>query len=100
MQNTKTGNTQKFFGITKTGYSSGVYGCSNEFFTLIYLDNTRLNSISFKGLYGASERVGEAMKGKGYSESYLSSVIGKVIGEDKKFAMGEKEIIEIIKNTL
>ncbi len=97
----------KTFTILKVGYSSGVYGCSNEYFTCIYsstprqrkLYNGGLHSFSFKGLYGVESRIEEAMKEKVFTFSYTPSQYGKITGQDKYWIgfKGETEAIKYIK---
>lgn len=98
----------KTFTILKVGYSVGVYGCSNEFFTCIYTSTPRekkiynvsgLSSFSFKGMYGVEERIKEVMKEKGFKESYCPSNFGQLKGEDKYWIgfKSENQAIEYIK---
>lgn len=85
----------KTFTIIKIGYSSGVYGCSNEYFTLIYTDKKEsLKSQSFYGMYGSSERVSAVMKDKGYKEKYTQSFFGRMTRKDlTKNCISEHSII-------
>lgn len=79
----------KQFTIIKVGYTKGIYGCSNEFFTCVYVNDDGINSFSFKGLYGAEQRVARILTNKGYEEKYTSSDFGK---------MTAKEVAPIFKN--
>lgn len=92
----------KWYTIIKIGYSCGVYGCSNEYFTLIYTDNKEgLKSQSFYGMYGAEERVSATMKDKGYKEHYTQSFYGKMTKKDlTKNCISERDIIRYTCNLL
>lgn len=72
----------KYFGITKTGYTAGVYGCSGEYFTCIYTTDKGLKSFKFNGMYGAEERVSKMMKDRGFQDSYIQSDYGKMTRKD------------------
>lgn len=89
---------KKYFGIIKTGYSAGIYGCSNEYFVCIYTDKDRLNSFAFKGMYGVENRIEEAMKNKGYIYSYIPTQFGQIKGSDKNWCgfLYENKAIEYI----
>lgn len=70
----------KHFIIIKTGYSSGVYGCSAEYFTLVIYDpehDWKMIPINFQGMYGAEYRVAEYLNkaglighGQAFSSNY------------------------------
>ena len=67
----------KIFITMKVGYSwSKMYGKTNEYFTTIIINENVITSISYKGMYGAEERVGRALKDKGYDEKYIPSDYG------------------------
>lgn len=91
----------KHFIIIKTGYSSGVYGCTAEYFTLIIYDPSHswvLVPYYFYGMYGAEHRVAEYLHQaglKGYSGSY-SADYGKVPYREKR-GMNEHAMIEELK---
>ena len=69
----------KWYTIIKIGYSAGVYGCSNEYFTLIHTDKKEgLKSQSFYGMYGAEERVARMMEDNGYKQKYTHSFFGRM----------------------
>lgn len=58
------------------GYSCGVYGCSNEYFTAIIVNTEErdpMSGVPFKGLYGAEYRIAEVLKAKGYEQYYTAS---------------------------
>ena len=69
---------KKQFTILKVGYSKGIYGCSNEYFTCIYTNKQGFNSFSFKGMYGVEERVAEVLKSKGLEEVYTPTDYGLI----------------------
>jgi hypothetical protein len=91
---------QNYFTVIKIGYSVGVYGCSNEYFNCIYTTKEGLKSFCFKGLYGAEDRIEEAIKNKGYKFNYISNQFGLIKGEAKNWVgfKYENEAIDIIKN--
>ena len=68
----------KQFTNIKIGYTSGIYGCSNELFVCIYFNKKGMGSFCFKGMYGAEERVSRLMQDKGYKEVYTPSDYGKM----------------------
>ena len=92
----------KWYTIIKIGYTKGIYGCSGEYFTLIYTDKKEgLKSQSFYGMYGAEERVSAIMKEKGYNEKYTQSFYGKMVRSDlTKNCISEHDIIKYTVNLL
>lgn len=86
----------KLFTQFKVGYSSGMYGCSNEYFTLIYTDASGLHSINHYGLYGSDERVARAMKERGYTQQHVQSPnYGKMsLREAKPYFISEDQAIK------
>lgn len=72
----------KQFTTLKVGYSSGIYGCSAEYFTTIVIDGDKHSTFCFYGMYGAEERIAGALKNLGYTEFYTPSVYGKVTKKD------------------
>jgi hypothetical protein len=74
----------KQYTTIKIGYSVGVYGCSNEFFTTIYINGSKNGSFSFYGMYGAEERINRAMEAKGYKGFYTQSHYGRMVREDSR----------------
>lgn len=72
----------KLFGITKTGYTAGIYGNSGEYFTCIYVDHNGMNAFKFHGQYGAEERVARLMRDRGYKEAYIQSDYGQLRRKD------------------
>ena len=90
--------TNKLFTITKIGYSSGTYGCTGEYFIAIWIDKDGGHSYPFHGLYGAENRVAEALKDAGYEEFYTGAGYGRLTGEDRKRHHAEHTAIEYIKD--
>ena len=87
----------KTYTIIKVGYSSGVYGCSGEYFQAIIIKDDEMLGICFVGMYGVESRISGALKKKGYIEKYIKSGgYGKITGEMKKYAISENEAIEEI----
>ncbi|MEK9207297.1 MAG: hypothetical protein AAB922_02365 [Patescibacteria group bacterium] len=74
----------KQFTTIKVGHTAGVYGCSGEYFPLIYTNGSKHGSIHFYGMYGPEGRVSEAMKQKGYKEFYTSSRYGRMVRDDTR----------------
>ena len=72
----------KQYTTIKIGYSVGIYGCSNEYFTTIAINGKKTNSFSFYGMYGAEERINRAMEAKGYKGFYTQSHYGKMVRKD------------------
>lgn len=68
----------KMATIIKTGYTSGVYGCSGEYFTLIAINGKNHSSIKFNGMYGAEERVRTELEKYGYNFFYTNGEYGKL----------------------
>lgn len=88
----------KQFTTIKTGYTAGIYGCSNEYFTTIYINDTGINSFHFYGMYGAEERIARAMKEKGYEEKYTQSFYGRMTRKDiTKASKSEHTTLEELK---
>jgi hypothetical protein len=87
----------KQFTTIKTGYRAGVYGCISEYFTTLILDGDSHNSIRFDGLYGAEERVAQALRDKGYTEFYTPAGYGRMVKNDARGYKSEYEAIEEIK---
>jgi len=88
---------QKFTTI-KVGYTTGVYGCSNEYFTTIILNGDEEQAISHHGMYGSEDRINGALKAKGYKEFYITSYFGKMTKKDVcKWVVSETEALEKIK---
>lgn len=87
----------KQFTTIKIGYSVGVYGCSGEYFTTIYMNGNKHGSFSFYGMYGADERINREMEAKGYKQFYTPSRFGKMVREDREGIQSEATAIEYIK---
>lgn len=91
-------NSNKWYTIIKIGYSVGVYGCSGEYFTVVWYDGETPNSQSFYGMYGAEERIGHIFKDAGYSEKYTQSFYGRMTRKDlTKNCVSEYQVIEMLK---
>jgi hypothetical protein len=91
----------KLFTRIKTGYSSGAYGCTAEYYTIIWIDENGPHSIQTKGIYGYEYRVCEPLEAAGYKYFGVNdSVYGKIIGETKSYAYSEIAAIEKIKEIL
>jgi hypothetical protein len=86
----------KLFTTIKVGYSSGVFGCTGEYFITVFTHKKGLSSFKFKGLYGAEDRVNAVMKQKGYKDFYNGVSYGKLTGDDKKFYWSETQAIKFI----
>jgi hypothetical protein len=87
----------KKFTTLKVGYSTGVYGCSNEYFTTIIIDGDKTSSISHRGMYGSEERINGALEAKGFTRFYTPTDFGKI--PNRKIWPGfhsEYEAIDII----
>lgn len=92
----------KYCTIIKRGYSAGVHGCSNEFFTLIYTSENGLKSIHFKGMYGVEERIRKEIEAKGYEFNYTGGYYGQLKGDERtwKYWLYENQAIEEIEKNL
>lgn len=88
----------KQFTTIKIGYTAGVYGCSNEYFTTILVNGNKHDSVTFYGMYGAEERVNRALEERGYNRFYVNSIYGRMTRNDipKKCVSSEYEAIEYI----
>lgn len=91
----------KKYTTIKTGYSSGVYGCSGEYFTTIVINGDRTDFFHHKGLYGSGERVNNALKDKGYEFFYTCAGYGKIKAREypKGWYMSETQAIKHINET-
>ena len=89
----------KIFTTIKVGYTAGTYGCSNEFFTTIIVDENGMSSVSFKGMYGVEDRVAAALKEKGYDHKWTPSDFGRMNTREvnKNLFLYENQAIEKIK---
>ena len=91
----------KQFTTIKVGYTSGIYGCSNEFFTTIIVTDNDMYGFNFKGMYGVEERVNKALKEKGYTYRYIKSDYGKMTAKDVfPIFEYENQILEYIEENL
>lgn len=88
----------KTFTIIKTGYTAGIYGCSNEYFVCIYSKGREMHNFLFHGMYGAEERVARAMKDKGFVDCYTPSWFGKMTRKDVcPGSLSETQAIDLVK---
>ena len=90
---------RKNFTILKVGYTTGVYGCSGEYFTCIYNNKAGMNSFSFEGMYGVEERVEATLKDRGYQFIYINSDYGKMKYREipRNFFLSESGAVELAK---
>ena len=89
---------KKQFTIIKVGYSAGIYGCSAEYFTTIWVDQTGLNAFHFQGLYGTEDRVARMFKDKGYEQQHTFEEYGKLTRKDMIHAfISEQKALELVK---
>jgi hypothetical protein len=86
----------KQFTTIKVGYTAGIYGCSNEYFTTIIINGSKHTSISHYGMYGSEERVNHALMDRGYREFYTPSDFGRMIAKDvnKNLFTSEHDVIK------
>lgn len=68
----------KVFTIIKTGYTSGITGCTGEYFTLIAINGKSHSTIKFNGLYGAEDRLRKEFEKYGYYFFYTNGEYGKL----------------------
>jgi hypothetical protein len=89
----------KLFTIIKTGYSSGIYGCSNEYFTAIVIKDDITSSYMFRGLYGEDERMKSLLVEQGFKPFYSYGAYGKIPSREYKASMFDsiKEIANKVK---
>lgn len=86
----------KYFTIQKIGYTAGIYGCSNEYFSLV-ITNTEADTDKwitqhiFYGMYGAEQRIAEILKQAGYTDKYIHSIYGKLTKKDIPTKLVESE---------
>ena len=77
----------KHFTIQKIGYTAGIYGCSNEYFSLIITDTEDkqdkwIVQHIFYGMYGAENRIENILKEAGYDQRYIHSIYGRLTRND------------------
>ena len=53
-------------------------GCTNEYFTLIMVNNDKQTSVKFHGMYGAEERVKHYLTERGYKYFYTNGEYGRL----------------------
>lgn len=84
------------FTILKVGYTRGIYGCSGEYFNcIVNMDK----GFFFSGMYGAEQRIAQALKDKGYKEIYNQSIFGRLVRDDipKNAFLSEYSAIDEVK---
>jgi hypothetical protein len=86
----------KTFINMKTGYSAGMYGCSNEYFTLIAIDEDRFFSVAYKGMYGAENRVESPLRENGFKPYWAGANWGKLPAKDGRLAKSETEALRLV----
>lgn len=89
----------KQFITLKVGYTVGIYGCSGEYFNTIIIDKDKISQITYRGMYGADERINRALNEKGYKQVYLNTDYGKMTKKDiSPIFVSENEALETINN--
>ena len=83
----------KIFTTLKVGYTSGIYGCSGEYFNTIIINGEKMTNILFYGLYGTDSRINAALEAKGYHYKPLLNVFGKMLLKNTKFFISEYQAI-------
>ena len=91
----------KTFSTMKIGYTAGIYGCSGEYFQTIVTTEKGLEGFIHYGMYGSEDRVNNALKEKGYTETWIPSIYGKLTRKDvpSKLVKAEHEAIEYVNAT-
>lgn len=90
----------KAFGIIKTGYTSGIYGNSGEYFTCVFVNSKGMKSFKFNGQYGVESRVSHAIQKLGYKDFYINGNYGKLVRKDIFHSYSETQVIDNIKELL
>lgn len=72
----------KQFSTIKIGYTSGIYGCSGEYFVTIITRGKKTFHVYHYGMYGSDYRVNAPLKSAGYNEYYIGSWFGKMKQKD------------------
>jgi hypothetical protein len=90
--------------MLKTGYTSGVYGRTGEYFNLMIVKTSPeldFNTYKFHGLYGAENRVEQVLKDKGYQKIPSDANYGKLKRLDiTKDTMSESTVINQLNQDL
>lgn len=93
----------KYFTIQKIGYTSGIYGCSGEYFSLVItngeIKDKYIRQYFFHGMYGPEERIAGILKQAGYEDKHIHSIYGKLTRKDipQKLVFSEYELARILK---
>lgn len=73
----------KKFTYNKIGYTSGVYGCSNEYFLFTIITSKNINQIVVSGMYGVEDRIKSELEKLGFEMKWcISSPYGKMTRND------------------
>lgn len=81
----------KLFTTIKVGYTAGTLGNTGEYFTTIIVSDEGIESFSHYGQYGSEDRVNNALKEKGYKQSYVPSDYGKLVKRDINYNLFKRE---------
>lgn len=88
----------KVFTTLKVGYTSGMYGCSGEYYNTIIIWGSKVTNITWHGMYGADYRIGEALRKRGFTEYHTRTDYGKMTKKDMlPCFISEYEAIDKIK---
>lgn len=91
----------KKYTTIKVGYTTGIYGCSGEYFNTIIIDGDITFSVAHYGMYGSDERVNAVLRGAGYGAFYVPTDYGKMTKRDVwKGFISEYDAIDKIKYIL
>lgn len=86
---------------SKAGYSTGQYGCSNEYFNFVAIDGDKVIGFTVSGMYGVESRVSHKLIELGFESIYLPlNIYGKLPAKEAKRAYSEYMTIENIDEIL
>lgn len=94
----------QLFSIVKTWYSSGTYGCTWEYFSLLVIECGKWREpisygYKFEWMYWVESRISEIMKSKWFTQIYQNANYGKISKKDiMKTTLSEYQIIEKLKS--
>ena len=91
---------KNIFTTIKIGYSTGVYGCTGEYFVTIIIKDGEMFQVHHNGLYGSAERINMMLKDAGYTEKYIRSFFGKMTRDDYRGIPSEYDAIEEVKSII
>lgn len=87
----------KHFTINKVGYTSGIYGCSGEYFNCLIVTGDNMQGFTFNGMYGAEQRIAGKLKELGYTEKHTNmNTYGKLTRKDIMRTESEYRTLENI----